>query len=206
MKNIKSFARIISIFISIISIFNGNLYSQNNTLRISNEVSCKIPYGWSKADNEVLEAMESMKRSNGINDSSLKYLLYPTEKIGIYGYPLISIGYQDLGINLLDHMTFEKYVEDFSKQLNTTVIPTIENNLDIYFDRMKLNSIYSDKAQKQVIFKIQTGVVNEGQIITYTAIRIVRTGLVRVSLSVQDELEEQATPAFNIVLKTLSSP
>ena len=203
MKNIYKFFFNSIILLSVFFIGRTHLFAQNNFLNITNTISCKIPFGWSTADKEVLDAMNEMKSNHGLEKSSLKYLLYPTENIGEYGYPFISIGYENIGLDILENISFEELVQEFSRQFKIG-ISNMEPTMGEYFDEIKINSLYGDKSNKQILLKTQTGIPNEGQIVSYMAIRIVKSGLIRVALSSQYDIQDKVLPAYKIVLKTMS--
>ncbi|MBK8855122.1 MAG: hypothetical protein IPN10_13705 [Saprospiraceae bacterium] len=181
------------------------IFSQNNTIYISNEITCSIPQGWSVADQEVVDALNKMKLEKGFKESSLKYFLYSNVLTNESGYPNISIGYQHLGFNSLDHTSFNQIVSDFYKSFNSEVKPSLEKMVGEYFDEIKVNSIVTNEGKRSIIYKTEMGIPNVGQIINYMCLIYCKLGVVRISLAVQKIDEEKALPAFKIILKTLKN-
>ncbi len=170
---------------------------------ISDGLSFIIPNGWEIAGDEVIGEMTKLKNSKNIPSSSLKYLLSPINENNIFGYPFISIGYEHLGINLLDNLSFDEWVKVTSKAVKKDAPIILNNSIPEFFDEIKFDEVIVDKAKNQIIFKAITGIPNVGEVISYLCLKCTNKGIVRVSLNTTKEEEQKSIPAFKIILKTL---
>lgn len=189
---------------SIFTLINIGL-AQSNILTIAQGVSCKVPINWIVAGHDAIDIMNEMKRKAGIEKSSLKYVLYSEDLTDETGYPFIQIGYENLGFDGAEVLGFDNAVNQLKLDIQNKVLPSAEIKFGEYFDKISVNSYLVDKSRRMVILKFQTGIPNIGQIVSYNCFIYCKRGIARVGLNALINLEAQALPAFNIVLKTFSN-
>ncbi len=188
---------------SIFTIINIG-FAQSNILTIAQGVSCKVPINWIVAGQDAIDMMNEMKRKAGIEKSSLKYVLYSEDITDETGYPFIQIGYENLDFDGAEVLGFDNAVNQLQLDIQNKVLPSAEIKFGEYFDKISVNSYLVDKSRRMVVFKIQTGIPNIGQIVSYNCFIYCKRGIARVGLNALINTEAKALPAFNIVIKTFS--
>ena len=178
-------------------------FSQVNNityLSLPDNRSITLPARWYTADESLVEQMKNQTTGSS---SGLLYLLFPTKIESLHkGYPFITLGFTYQGSTIMNGYTFRDFVKN-NKDLLSGILKTKLNELvPQQFDDITFSDIIVDESKKMVIFNIESGVPNYGQIVGYHATVKSKTGIIRISLASLKKDIDKYLPAFKIIVKS----
>lgn len=172
-------------------------------LRLPDDAMVMMPARWYKADKLIFDKMK--KQTTG-SQSGLQYLLFPTDDIfKQHGYPFISIGFTFMGENVMRQADFREIVDEHKRMLSGMLEKEMNIIRPHQFDTMKFSDMVVDETRKIIIYRNEVGVPNYGQVDSYNALIVSKTGFVRFSLNSLKADMDKYRPAFNVLIKTYTS-